>query len=457
MDFKNIIESLGTLTDSLKNIFANNHDNRLDNIKKAMSAFGYRYSETADCVSSELAADRDLRYKSQFLLRLKTNQTIYLGYTIYGKRCGSGPVLQKAESKERLKNYSYQSGVDSLVLSTTLSGGRVSKNGIYNAMKEIRTTALAIYQDAGIPEDPKNAMSINGIMVKNIENILKSTEVFDHISVNEDCVCAECKVFTNGEQAWKDSVYKDIDRELWSTGISITPSGSHDVKITAYFHVLVLPIEQAENLGKKFFLSFKIEGTARCTQTELSYAITFDAKKGEETLKDLIYYMLPRLKDMITDVNKAVVDEYKRIAQECVQKCELEKQEREKQKRQNGLGNVFAISLKSDMTVGRVRDIFSAEYPNLHLGFFLVQTAEKANKTGESITQISHDSTLRQIRSFRGDAIIALAGKSTPEEVEKAFRSKSGLVVKVCYDNYYISPDSSYYKMPLYDVNLAVE
>lgn len=361
MNIKNIIDSLSVLTDSVKNTFDYNRDKRLDNIKDAMSLLGYKYKEEAeDCITCELAANRELRYKSKFLLRLSDNQTIYLGYTIYGKRCIHNSLLQKTESKELLKGYHYQSALEYLLIHTTLSGDGIKKKGISNTIKKIQETALAVYTDAGIPEDPEDAMDINGIKVKSIKNMLASIDVFDDISVSETLVRGEKREFTNDKQ------------QLWSYGISITPSDLHSIKVTAYLHTIALPIEQSKKIGNKFFSEFKIEGTSKCTPTELSYAVTFGVEKGEKALKDLIVYMLRPITHIYVEVDTAAFNEYKRIAMELIKKRELEQQERKRQERAKGLNYAYTIRLTPNITIKDIQDLFSKDYPNLRLEFSIL-------------------------------------------------------------------------------------
>ena len=89
-----------------------------------------------------------------------------------------------------------------------------------------------------------------------------------------------------------------------------------------------------------------------------------------------------------------------------------------------------------------------------------MKTAQGAKKS-ESISHIDADLTLDQVRSFRGESQLDIYGKSTPQSLEKEFRSKSGLVAKVCYEtkegeSFYISPQNELYTTCLYDINASL-
>lgn len=301
------------------------------------------------------------------------------------------------------------------------------------AKKKFWQLLLAACQNAEIPEKywPLNAMDINGIKLKSIVDILKSLGVFKKVSVSGDLVRAE------------------FHTKLLRVGISITADEPHNIKATAYVHTYRLPAERAEELGNDIFSVFSNKGTAKCTPTELSYTLKSDAKEGEKGLESLVRYMLSCILKRLSDVEQVANEEYNR----CRKEMEREKKERERRQREYGLNHVFDIPLSACTTVAEVQRLFSEQFPKLELYFFLVQTANRANKTGESIAPINNDLTLKQIRSFRGDAIISIAGKNSPKDVEYAFRNRSGLVVKVCYGEYYISPESKYYTMALYDIN----
>lgn len=170
----------------------------------------------------------------------------------------------------------------------------------------------------------------------------------------------------------------------------------------------------------------------------------------EQVLKDLeeFYrtqsYIVPILEDYFKPVFAA--------------KDAREREERAKRARENGLAQSYNQNLLSDITVRRVQENFTEDYPYLRMGFFLVQTGKSADKSGGTISSISSDTLLGKIRSYKYSAKVNISGSDTPETLEKKFRDSTGLVIKICYNDekgsrYYISKDQSNYTTKIYDLN----
>lgn len=126
--------------------------------------------------------------------------------------------------------------------------------------------------------------------------------------------------------------------------------------------------------------------------------------------------------------------------------------------REEGLNKGYIQTLDGDISIRKIQKNFTEDYPYLRLGFFMVQTGQKADREGGTISHINSDTLLGKVRSFRGYCKIRIGGSDTPESLEKKFRSESGLVIKICYNDkddsrYYIGKDSDYYKKPIYDLN----
>lgn len=130
------------------------------------------------------------------------------------------------------------------------------------------------------------------------------------------------------------------------------------------------------------------------------------------------------------------------------EKAELEKE----------LQKGFTITLGSDTTIRRIQEWFNEDFVYLRIGFYMVKTGQSADRDGGTITPYDRDMTLSQIRSFKGGGKIRIAGTDTPEQLEKAFRSQFGLVIKICYNDeddsrYYISKSNSEHKLPIGRLN----
>lgn len=134
------------------------------------------------------------------------------------------------------------------------------------------------------------------------------------------------------------------------------------------------------------------------------------------------------------------------------------REEQAKLEREQGLSQIYAQNLTSEITIRRVQENFTEDYPYLRMGFFLVQTGKSADRSGGTITAISNDTPLGKIRSYKYSAKVTISGSDTPETLEKKFRDSTGLVIKICYNDendnrYYISKGETNYTTKIYDLN----
>ena len=119
----------------------------------------------------------------------------------------------------------------------------------------------------------------------------------------------------------------------------------------------------------------------------------------------------------------------------------------------------FTLSFDGNDEIRTIMKKFNKHLPYLRLGFYMVQTGQAADKRGGSISAYSRDTLFKDIRSYRGGSYdVDIDSRTTPADLEKMFRSQSGLVVKVSYtdgenNRYYISKDNSHYKMTLGKLN----
>lgn len=155
------------------------------------------------------------------------------------------------------------------------------------------------------------------------------------------------------------------------------------------------------------------------------------------------------------------------IAEERARRERREAEERERERRraaeaeaerQRKLNAYFNYTMYPGNAIRDLQESFTEDYPYLRIAVFMVQTGQKADRSGGTISSYSSDTTFSQIRSFKGQCTVRIAASATPESLEREFRSKSGLVIKICYndrddDRIYISKDSSYYKKTIYDLN----
>lgn len=152
-------------------------------------------------------------------------------------------------------------------------------------------------------------------------------------------------------------------------------------------------------------------------------------------------------------------EERRRREREERERREEEERKRAKEReRQQGLGRWMTYDVDSSCTVGEIQKFFNDMWPYLRLGFFMVGHGKAADRSGSDLSSIDRDCTMGKVRSFKSSSTIRIEGSSTPDDIEKAFRRQTGLVVKICYTDdsnhrYYISKDSNYHKMPIHDLN----
>ena len=437
------------LLNSLKNMLDGDQDPRMSNIKKALRSLGYdcEVGDDKKYAFCQLPADNSLRYKSRVLLRPQ-DEGITLRYTIYAKRIRHDAPLQDPKSKAALKGYHHQSGADELMIWKDLPQDITKSKDLAEAIRQIRATALAVYTDAGIPEDPDETIDFNGVSAKTIKDKLRLYKCFKEIHVSEE------RVYTEAEA--NSTKGRDF---LWGFGIDFRHNKSGGIDCKFYYNTIALPQEPAEKLADRFAHSFGLKGRLAYEPMEASFTITLNTLSGQ-LVEKYIDLMMDAIRDLWSDIDQAVVEVYNRAIKEAErQKATAEAKARE-EARQRKLNEGYTLTLRGGTTIRKIQEYFGEDYPYLKLNFYLVKTAQGAKKS-ESISHIDADLTLDQVRSFRGECQIGIYGKSTPQSLEKEFRSKSGLVAKVCYEtkegeSFYISPQNELYTICLYDINASL-
>lgn len=117
----------------------------------------------------------------------------------------------------------------------------------------------------------------------------------------------------------------------------------------------------------------------------------------------------------------------------------------------------YWMNIHSGTEVRWIQKTFNEWFPYLRLGIYMVKTGQSADRHGDTISSYGLDTTMQQIRSFKSGGRLTIYGRSTPADVEREFRSRYGLVVKVCYTDpdhhrYYISKTQSLYKKSLVEI-----
>ncbi len=152
----------------------------------------------------------------------------------------------------------------------------------------------------------------------------------------------------------------------------------------------------------------------------------------------------------------------KREEEERKKREEQERRAREeanrRAERERNLGKWMEYSINASCTVGEVQKYFNGIWPYLRICFFMVGHGQTADRTGSELTPIDRDCQIGKIRSFKSSSTIRIEGRSTPDDIEKAFRKQTGLVVKICYTDdskhrYYISKKAAMHKKPIGDLN----
>lgn len=434
---------------SLKSMLGGDQDPRMSAIKKAMHSLGYdcKVSDDKKYASCEFPADNNLRYKSEVSLRL-TEEDIDLTYIIYAKRIRHDAPFQDPKSKAALKGYHYQSGRDELHIWKHLPQDTTKSKDIAEAIRQIRATALAVYTDAGIPEDPNEAIDFNGVSAKTIKEKLQLYKCFRLVLVSEERVYSESTAHrAPGEDP------------LWGFGVNFSRNGANGIDCKFYYTTLPLPQETAEKLANRFGHSFNLKGRLSYGPTETSFTISANTLT-EQLVEKYIDLTMDAIRDLWSDIDQAVVEVYNRAIMEAERQKAIAEAKAREEARQRKLNKGYTLTLRGGTTIRKIQKYFGEDYPYLKLNFYLVKTAQDAKKS-ESISHIDADLTLSQVRSFRGNCQVEIYGKSTPQSLEKEFRSKSGLVAKVCYktkegESFYISPQNELYTTCLYDINASL-
>lgn len=434
---------------SLKSMLGGDQDPRMSAIKKAMHSLGYdcKVSDDKKYASCEFPADNNLRYKSEVSLRL-TEEDIDLTYTIYAKRIRHDEPFQDPKSKAALKGYHYQSGRDELYIWKHLPQDTTKSKDIAEAIRQIRATALAVYTDAGIPEDPNEAIDFNGVSAKTIKEKLQLYKCFRLVLVSEERVYSKS---TTHRAPGEDP--------LWGFGVNFSRNGANGIDCKFYYTTLPLPQETAEKLANRFGHSFNLKGRLSYGPTETSFTISANTLT-EQLVEKYIDLTMDAIRDLWSDIDQAVVEVYNRAIKEAERQKAIAEAKAREEARQRKLNKGYTLTLRGGTTIRKIQEYFGEEYPYLKLSFFLVKTSQKA-KNGDIIYPIDPDLTLSQVRSFRGNCQVEIYGKSTPQSLEKEFRSKSGLVAKVCFTNqdgksFYINSQNELYTTCLYDINASL-
>lgn len=434
---------------SLKSMLGGDQDPRMSAIKKAMHSLGYdcKVSDDKKYASCEFPADNNLRYKSEVSLRL-TEEDIDLTYIIYAKRIRHDAPFQDPKSKAALKGYHYQSGRDELHIWKHLPQDTTKSKDIAEAIRQIRATALAVYTDAGIPEDPNEAIDFNGVSAKTIKEKLQLYKCFRLVLVSEERVYSESTAHrAPGEDP------------LWGFGVNFSRNGANGIDCKFYYTTLPLPQETAEKLANRFGHSFNLKGRLSYGPTETSFTISANTLT-EQLVEKYIDLTMDAIRDLWSDIDQAVVEVYNRAIMEAERQKAIAEAKAREEARQRKLNKGYTLTLRGGTTIRKIQEYFGEDYPYLKLSFFLVKTSQKA-KNGDIIYPIDPDLTLSQVRSFRGNCQVEIYGKSTPQSLEKEFRSKSGLVAKVCFTNqdgksFYINSQNELYTTCLYDINASL-
>lgn len=232
------------------------------------------------------------------------DEGITLRYTIYAKRIRHDALFQDPKSKAALKGYRYQSGPDELYIWKHLPQDITKPKELAEAIRQLRATALAVYTDAGIPEDPDEAIDFNGVSAKTIKDKLRLYKCFRLVLVSEERVSSEVRA-----NSTKGGDF------LWGFGIDFRHNKSGGIDCKSYYNTIALPQELAEKLADRFGDSFGLEGVQAYGPTEVSFtarANTLDAQFVEKYI-DLT---MDAIRDLWSDIDQAVVEVYNRAIME---------------------------------------------------------------------------------------------------------------------------------------------
>ena len=299
------------------------------------------------------------------------------------------------------------------------------------------------------------AASFNGVPAKTLKESLErvSDGLLSTLSVTDECVSGESKVVNNYDKNW-----------LMSPGVAIRPDKGGSFLIEGYFHTIGLPPAEAKRIAEKFAAFFKDSGVLHYTDTEISYTLKMASSNGfdKEKFEKLLKYMLGYMGGVYNDVSEAALEAYKQKLLNQAEQQDRETARAREAARAKGLNEGFSLTLTGDITVIQIMRAFTESYPYLTVSFFLLKDARQADKTKGATAVIPADTPLGKIRTFRGNGTVCIYGKSTPQDIEKEFREKSGLVVKVSLHEKgsklmsYIA-EGKLYKTCIYDLNQLLE
>lgn len=431
---------------SLKGILGNEQDPLLGAIKKAMRILAYDYETDNDgkSITCLFPADNALRYKSRLLLR-PDEKSIFLCYTIHARRCRHDQPFQDPKSRAALAGYKFRSGAESLDIMQSLPQDAANPQAVAEAIQKIRATALTVYTDAGIPEDPDEAIDFNGVSAKAIKDEMLLYKCFKDVRVSDKRVYSEVQARSANDGT-----------ALWGFGIAFCRNGSDGIDCRFYYNTIALPQAPAERLAENFAAAFGLKGRLAYAPAETSFTVTSDTLT-KPLVSRYVELLTKAVGNLWDDINQTVDDEHGRLVAERKRQQEAAKAKEREAERERELQKEFTLRLSGDIALRQIQKIFSDGYPFLKLNFYLVKTAQSASRN-EYIQSLDPDLALAQIRSFRGECQVSIYGQSTPQDIEKEFRDKSGLVVKVCYENpdgesFYISPRNELHAVCLYDIN----
>ena len=275
---------------------------------------------------------------------------------------------------------------------------------------------------------------------------------------------------------------KTTDGDILSCAfVSVVP-GASEISITSELWTDPVPDSKRTPVAKALAASLGGDAKWRLyneSNTEGSRIFPFDHFAKANDFKNYIIDCLKALIDVQSEMDDIVLEEMNnRLRAECEERRrraeeqarrqaeearrqaqDARRREREAaQEREDELSAYFTLTLRPTTTVRKLQEWFTEDYPYLRLGFYMVKTGQAADRSGDTISSYSSDTVLGDIRSFKGECQVTIRAGASPKDIEKEFRSKSGLVVKICYNDeddnrYYISNDSDYYTTPILDLN----
>ena len=397
------------LLNSLKNMLDGDQDPRMSAIKKAMRSLGYdcEVGDDKKYAFCQLPADNSLRYKSRVLLRPQ-DEGITLRYTIYAKRIRHDAPLQDPKSKAALKGYHYQSGADELMIWKELPQDITKPKDLAEAIQQIRATALAVYTDAGIPEDPDETIDFNGVSAKTIKDKLRLYKCFKEIHVSEE------RVYTEAEaNSTKGGDF------LWGFGIDFRHNKSGGIDCKFYYNTIALPQEPTEKLADRFAHSFGLKGRLAYEPMEASFTITPNTLSGQ-LVEKYIDLMMDAIRDLWSDIDQSVVEVYNRAIKEAErQKATAEAKARE-EARQRKLNKGYTLTLRGGTTIRNLSPFFRTTFRKRVRLRQSCRREKNASATRDSCCETSCATT----SSDRGGCIVSAGLFASPSH-SPSLRSRS--------------------------------